>query len=255
MRLTFAIGLLLLASGCSGLESMETEELWAESDRQFNNGAYGEAIPYYDELLRRNGDDSRALVMRGVSYERTGSTGDALSDYAQAGHHGDVRGLLYSANLHIRDGELQAAESDLERLRDMGLSGRDQVVQLTLLGTLRLKQGQNRLAAQSLERAAEQGAGYGDPVMHQRVRDAHYNAAQAYYRMGDFGRAYDHMLAYAEGGELSGQDAYLVGLMAYMAGDFQVADRYLAQADPDLVAEGAKVLDDPSFGAGVRQEN
>jgi tetratricopeptide (TPR) repeat protein len=234
---------------------METEELWAESDARFDSGAYGDAIPYYDELLRRNGDDSRALVMRGVSHERTGNSSTAFADYAQAGSHGDVRGLLYSANLHIRQGELSAAEEDLGRLRDAGLSGRDQVIQLTLLGTLRLKQGQNRLAAQSLERAAEQGAQFGDPVIQERVRDAHYNAGQAYYRMGDFGRAYDHMIAFAQGQELGGQDAYLVGLMAYLAGDFQAADQYLAQADPDLVAEGAKILDDPSFGAAMRQES
>lgn len=245
---------LLLSAGCSGLEHMETEELWAESDAHFNAGRYPEAIPYYDELLRRSEADSRALVMRGVSHERTGSDGSALSDYAQAGQQGDVRGLLYSSNLHVKNGELEAAEADLGRLRDMGLSGRDQVVQLTILGTLRLKQGQNGLAAQSLERAIEQGAGYGDPVMVQRVRDARYNAGQAYYRMGDFGRAYDHMMAYAQGQELSGQDAYLVGLVAYLAGDFAAADTYLAQADPDLVAEGQQILDDPSFGAAVRRD-
>ena len=39
-------------------------------------------------------------------------------------------------------------------------------------------------------------------------------------------------------------------LMAYLAGDFDASDRALAKADPAQVAEGAKILDDPSFGAG-----
>ena len=248
------LGSLLLAAGCSGLENKETEELWAESDAHFNAGRYDEAIPYYDELLNRNDEDSRALVMRGVSHERTGSSDPALADYAQAGHHGDIRGLLYSANLHVKNGQHEAAERDLERLRDMGLSGRDQVVQLTILGTLRLQQGRYSLAAQSLERAAEQGAAYGDPVMRERTRHAHYNAAGAYLRLRDFGRGYDHAIAFAEMGPMNGEEAYLVGLLAYLAGDFDGSDRYLAQADPDLVAEGARTLDDPSFGANVRRE-
>lgn len=192
--------------------------------------------------------------MRGVSHERTGNSSPALADYAQAGHHGEISALLYSASLHVKQGEHEAAERDLERLRDMGLSGRDQVLQLSILGELRLQQGQNSLAAQSSARCAEQGAGYGDSVIREKVHLANFTAAIAYYRMRDFGRAYDHAVAFADGGDMDGEQAYMVGLIAHLAGDFDASDRYLAQADPELVAEGQKILDDPSFGANVRRE-
>ena len=193
--------------------------------------------------------------MRGVSYERTGETSGALADYAKVGHQGDVRGLLYSANLHIERGQFGAAEADLGRLKSMGLSGRDRVIQLTLIGTLRLEQRQYMMAAQNLERAIDEGSAFGDPTVRGRVRDAQMNAAQCYFHLGDFGRAYDHAVAYAQGGSMSGRDHYTVGLIAYLAGDFTTADAHLAQADANLVARAAEILDDPSFGAGSGEWN
>lgn len=242
-------------TGCSGLSHKENDELWAESQEHFDAGRYDDAEPYYDELLRRNETDTRARTMRGVSHERTGDEADALDDYATAGGHGEARALLYRADLNIRRGDYVGAEQDLAQLRSMpGLSPRDTVVQLTLLGTLRVKQQQWSLGAQSLDRACEAGAAYADPVMTNHVRDAHYNAAHAYYRLGDFGRGFDHMEAYAQGRSLNPQDAYMAGLLAYLAGDFAASQQYLATADPDLVARGADILDDPSFGASPRKE-
>lgn len=250
-----ALAIVVLASGCSGLEHMDTDELWSAGDSRFNSGQYGEAIPYYAELLNRDEQDTQARILRGVSYERTGESSAALADYAKVGHQGDVRGLLYSANLHIEQGSHGAAEADLGRLKGMGLSGRDRVVQLCLIGTLRLEQRQYMMAAQSLERAIEEGAAFGDATMRGRVRDAQMNAAQCYYHLGDFGRAYDHAVGFAQGGPMSGRDHYTVGLIAYMAGDFTTADEHLAQADPNLVARAAEILDDPSFGAGGGEWN
>lgn len=245
----------LAASGCSNLRYKDTDELWAESQEHFDSGRYDDAEPYYDELLRRNETDTRARLMRGVSNERTGSEGDALDDYATAGSHGEARALLYRADLNIRRGDFVGAEQDLAQLKGMpGLSPRDTVVQLTLLGTLRVRQEQWLMGAQSLERACEAGASYADPVMTRHVRDAHYNCAQAYYRLGEFSRAFDHMQAYAGGQPLGPQDAYLAGLLAYLAGDFAASETYLATADPDLVMRAADILDDPSFGATARKE-
>lgn len=243
------------ASGCSGLSHKENDELWAESQEHFDAGRYDEAEPYYDELLRRNETDTRARTMRAVSHERTGDESDALDDYATAGGHGEARALLYRADLNIRRGDYVGAEQDLAQLKTMpGLGPRDTVVQLTLLGTLRVKQQQWMLGAQSLERACEAGAAYADPTMTRHVRDAHYNAAHAYYRLGDFGRGYDHMEAYAQGQTLNPQDAYMAGLLAYLAGDFAASNQHLATADPELVARAADILDDPSFGASARKE-
>lgn len=260
-----AVGLAVMAlgtSGCTSLRHKSTDELWSESDSHFNQGRYDEAEPYYDELIRREEGTTKAHLMRGVARERTGEESGAVEDYGVAGGQGELKALFYRADLNIRRGDYPAAESDLAALRDRSLGGRDTVVHLTLLGTLRLKQKQYLFAAQNLERACESGASYRDATMTRHVRDAHYNAAQAYYQLGDFGRAYDHMLAYAGASQgdptrtahpLDGEESYLMGLLAYLSGDFMAADHHLANADPDLVARAADVLDDPSFGAGARQ--
>ncbi len=258
MKRTTCVGLglvLLLASGCQSLRYHSNDELWAGGDAAFDRGDYDEAITYYDELLRRDDGERRALLMRGVAHERTAETRAALEDYAKAGTLGEHRALLYRANINIKRGDTGAAEADLGQLRNAGLSGSDQVIQLTLIGTLRLMQGQPRMAVKTLEQAISAGQGSG-----RHVRDAHYNAAQAYYQLGDFGRAYDHYLAYSGGGSVSrfgepaavdATDAYMLGLLAYLAGDFDAADAHLSRADPEQVAEAAQILDDPSFGAGM----
>jgi tetratricopeptide (TPR) repeat protein len=258
------LSLTMIGAGCSSLRHKNNDELWAESDQHFNEGRYDEAKPYYDELIRRDDADTKARLMRGVSRERTGEESGALEDYDVAGGRGDVRALFYRADLNIRRGEYSAAESDLASLRDMGLGARDTVVHLTMLGTLRLKQKQWLFAAQNLDRACQAGGSYGDATLTRHVRNAHYNAGQAYYQLGDFGRAYDHMLAFAGGSSsdptdttypLSGEESYLLGLLAYLAGDFNAADHHLANADPDMVARAADVLEDPSFGAGAHTES
>jgi tetratricopeptide (TPR) repeat protein len=243
-------GLLLLSSGCNSLQYLESEELWARGDAAFDEGRYDDSLPYYSELVKREHDDSRALLFRGVARERDGDPRGALRDLSKAGDLGETRGLLYSADLNITNGDFDAAEADLGALRDAGLTGRDRVVQLTLLGTLRLKQNRPRMAAQNFERAAKEGAAFQDRSTRRHVADAHYNAAQAYYQMGDFQRAYEHFRGYMnDAGGGSGRDHYMMGLLAYLAGDFDTADQHLAQADPDLVERGAKILDDPGFGA------
>ncbi len=249
--------LLLLTTGCQSLRYHSNDELWASGDSAFDRGDYDDAIPYYDELLRRNDAEARALLMRGVAHERTAETHAALEDYAKAGRLGETRALLYRANLNIKRGDTAQAEQDLGALRGAGLSGADRVIQYTMIGTLRLQQGQPRLAVKSFEQAIAAGK---SAAAGRHVRDAHYNAAQAYYELGDFGRAYDHYLAYAGGGggvdefgepaAADPNDAYMLGLLAYLAGDFDASDAHLSRADPEQVAEAAKVLDDPSFGAG-----
>lgn len=260
-----SLSLLVGASGCSSLRYSSDEELWAESDAAFDGGRHDDAIPYYDEIVRRNESEAKAYLRRGISHEREGETREALQDYARAGSLGETRAYLYRANLNIRSGALAEAEGDLGALSGVTLAGRDQVVQLTLIGTLRLGQGQHRMAAQSLQRAVELGSGYHDPVTRQHVADAHYNAAEAYYQLGDFTRAYDHMIGYAsksgpsdtsEQGlldeaqsHLSGSDNYMLGLLAYLNHDFEAADVHFARADPALVAQAREELGDPSLGA------
>lgn len=257
----------LLGTGCSGLRYEDDDTLWAESNDRFDSGQYEDSIEYYDEILRRDEEEARALLRRAIAHERTGETSQALRDYARAGELGESRGWLYRANLNIKTGALGEAEQDLTRVRNANLDNRDQVVQLTLVGTLRLKQGQTQMAAQSLERATDLGKGYNDADTRRHLANAHYNASDAYYKLGDFSRAYDHMLSYASTsgpsptseqelleaapGHLSGRDNFMLGLLAYLNHDYEAAEIHFSRADPDLVDEARKELDDPTLGSGA----
>jgi tetratricopeptide (TPR) repeat protein len=256
--------LLLGASGCSSLRYADEDELWTEGDGHFDAGRHDDAIPYYDELVRRDENEAKALLRRAISAEREGNYQGALRDYAKAGSLGDTRAWLYRANLNISTGALGEAEADLTRLANASLQGRDQVIQLTLVGTLRLAQGQHQMAAQSLQRAVEMGGSYSDPDTRRHVANAHYNAAEAYYHMGDFSRAYDHMIGYASKSgngnateqslldqpatHLSGQDNYMLGLLAYLNHDFDAANTHFSRADAELVAQAREEFGDPTLG-------
>jgi len=259
--------LLLGASGCSSLRYADEDELWTEGDGHFDAGRHDDAIPYYDEIVRRDENQAKALLRRAISAEREGNYQSALRDYAKAGSLGDTRAWLYRANLNISTGALGEAEADLTHLANSSLQGRDQVIQLTLVGTLRLAQGQHQMAAQSLQRAVEMGGGYSDPDTRRHVANAHYNASEAYYHMGDFSRAYDHMIGYASksgGGStteqglldqpathLSGQDHYMLGLLAYLNHDFDAANTHFSRADAELVAKAREEFGDPTLGTSA----
>lgn len=259
--------LLMGASGCSSLRYADEDELWTEGDGHFDAGRHDDAIPYYDELVRRDENEAKALLRRAISAEREGNYQSALRDYAKAGSLGDSRAWLYRANLNISTGALGEAEADLTHLANASLQGRDQVIQLTLVGTLRLAQGQHQMAAQSLQRAVEMGGSYSDPDTRRHVANAHYNAAEAYYHMGDFSRAYDHMIGYASksgsgtateqslldqpAAHLSGQDNYMLGLLAYLNHDFDAANIHFSRADAELVAQAREEFGDPTLGTAA----
>src|SRR5262245_13362570 len=116
--------------GCSSLRYKKSEYLWAESDQRFRNGAYSDAIPYYDELLRRDDQDARARRLRAITRDRTGETQGALEDYEKAASRGDASSLLFRANLNIKSGYYEAAERDLAALRDAPLDSHEKVAQL-----------------------------------------------------------------------------------------------------------------------------
>src|SRR4051812_16895336 len=99
----FALAALMLAStGCSSLRYKKTEDLWVESDQKFKAGQYGEAVPYYDELLRRDENDVRARKNRGIARDRSGATTEALDDYQKCSEQGDAKALLWRAGLDIK---------------------------------------------------------------------------------------------------------------------------------------------------------
>ncbi|MBL4846208.1 MAG: hypothetical protein JKY65_11825 [Planctomycetes bacterium] len=266
-RVILAAGLaalLLGTTGCNSLRYASDEELWAQSDEHFDAGRHDDAIPYYDEIVRRDESEAKALLRRAISEEREGEIQAALRDYAKAGALGDSRAYLYRANLNIQTGALGEAEGDLGHLANTNLAGRDQVIQLTLVGTLRLSQGQHAMAAQSLSRAVELGGGYHDGDTRRHVANAHYNATEAYYQMGDFTRAYDNMIGYAsksgpsdttEQGlldspatHLNGQDNYMLGLLAYLNHDFDAANIHFSRADAELVSKAREEFGDPTLG-------
>lgn len=244
--------LVFVGTGCSSLRYKKTEDLWAESDQKFRGGQYADAVPYYDELLRRDENDSRARLRRGISRDRSGATSEALDDYQKVGDSGNAEALLFKANLDIKAGFFDAAERDLTALKGASLDVHQQVAQLTLLGTLRLKQGQVRLAVQNLERACEQARGQSDSYTLGHARDAHYNASQAYYQFGEFQSALDHMESYRQiseqtGAGCDGRDYYQLCILHYLSGDMDGARAYLPKADPEMRKKAGEVFNDQAF--------
>jgi len=230
--------------GVAALESKATTSLQA--------GDYKRALVYLDELLRRDGKDTRTRMRRAMAREQTGAEKAALEDYDAVVALGDKKALLSSTNLRLKLGDLAAAEKDLLALRDVALDPHERVAQLTLIGTLRLKQGSPKLAVQSLEEACKLGRKSEDSFSRKHLRDAHYNAAYAYYQLGDFDPACEHMESYRAvservGAQLDGNDYAMLCLLHYMNGDMDTARGYLAKASPDWRAKAAEAFDDPAF--------
>lgn len=244
--------LMVAGTGCSSLRYKKTEDLWAESDQKFKAGQYGDAVPYYDELLRRDENDVRARKYRGVSKDRSGATTEALDDYQKCSEQGDAKALLFRAGLDIKSGFLDAAERDLQALRGASLDSHEQVAQFTLIGELRLKQGNARMAVQSLERASELARGQSDSYTLGHARDAHYNAANAYYQLGEFQSGMEHMEQYRQisettGAGLDGRDYAMLTLLHYLSGDIEGARAYVGKADPEWRKKASQDFGDPSF--------
>ncbi|MEZ0227077.1 MAG: tetratricopeptide repeat protein [Planctomycetota bacterium] len=249
----FCLAAIMLASaGCSSLRYKKTEDLWVESDQKFKAGQYGDAVPYYDELLRRDDSDVRARQYRGIAKDRSGATTEALDDYQRCSEQGSVKTLLWRANLDIKSGFLDAAERDLQALRGATLENHEQVAQFTLIGTLRLKQGNARMAVQSLEKSCELARGQSDSFTLGHARDAHYNAAYAYYQLGEFQSGMEHMEQYRQisettGAGLDGRDYSMLTLLHYLSGDIEGARGYVGKADPEWRKKAAQDFGDPAF--------
>ena len=244
--------LMFLGTGCSSLRYKKTEDLWTESDQKFKAGQYGDAVPYYDELLRRNDEDSRARFYRAVSKDRSGATTDALDDYQRAADGGQAKALLWRAGLDVKSGFYDAAERDLQALRGAQLQTSDQVAQLTVIGDLRLKQNNPRLAVQSLERATELAKSQSDSETLGHARNAHYNAANAYYLLGEFQSAMEHMEQYRQisettGAGLEGKDYSMLCLTHYLSGDMDGARQYVNKCDPEWRKKAAQDFGDTAF--------
>jgi tetratricopeptide (TPR) repeat protein len=254
--LGFGLALVILAgSGCTSLRYKKTEDLWSESDQKFKAGQYADTVPYYDELLRRDENDEHARKNRAIAEDQSGATTQALDDYQKCADSGDVKALLWKANLDIKSGFFDAAEKDLQALRGASLDSHEQVAQFTLIGTLRLKQGNPKLAVQTLEKACDMARGQSDSFTLKHARDAHYNAAFGYYQLGDFATGCEHMEQYrniseSTGAGLDGNDYAMLCLLHYMNGDMEGARQYLSKADPGWRAKAAKTFEDPAFFGG-----
>lgn len=250
--LGFALGFAavgFVASGCTSLRYKKTEDLWSESDQKFKGGDYAGAKPYYDELLRRDENDQKARLYRGLSEDRSGDTSAAIDDYNRVG---DARALLFSAGLNIKNGFYDAAEKDLQQLKGMSLDSHQQVAQLSLVGQLRLKQGQARMAIQSLERACDLARGQSDSYTLEHSSKAHFNACEAYFQLGEFQSAMEHMEQYRQISEQTGvgcdgRDYYKLCIVHYLSGDIEGARGYLPKADPELRKKAGEVFNDAAF--------
>jgi len=255
MQKLLAAGLatmLIASTGCMSLRYKKSEDLWAESDQKFKANQYSDAMPYYDELLRRDEADTRARRLRGICRDRSGSSSDALDDFARATDQGDAQALLHRLNTDIKGGFYEAAEKDLGSLRGMTLDTTQEVDKLTMEGTLRLKKGNTRAGVQSLEHACELARGQSDSITLTHARDAHYNAAAAYYQLGEFPSGTEHMEAYRQlsdtlGQGCDGRDFYMLCVLHYLSGDVEGARAYLGRSDPELRRRAGQTFDDQAF--------
>ena len=146
----------------------------------------------------------------------------------------------------IRNGDLDAAEADLKGMASSSdLETYDRVIALKFLGNIQVTRNQYKFAISYYRQATSLGASASDPLTLRHVAEAHYNLAQCLYVSKSFQESHDRFVLYAQlaprvGLSVSPQDNYMLGITAYLSGDFQAAKGYLSKADPTLRANAAQ---------------
>ncbi len=246
-------------TGCSspgGIADMETHQLWDHAETNSRDGRYEEALPYFDELLKRDDDDYQARLHRGVAYERLGAADSANEDLDHAVEvaPGLPPARLFRANLAIKQGRLDAAERDLRQLvqEGGGLEDEDLMAVHVLVGTIRQQQNKPDEALLQYQHAISIGQRPGKwSVKH--YRDALYNATQiAFEGRNDFDMAWDYYSEYASVKRrvrepITPDDHYTLGMLAYLRGDFAGAREHLSQAPQDATSQLLEEFNDPNF--------
>lgn len=247
----------MLGAGCSSLRFKSTEEVRAMGEEKYSNAEYNDALPYYDELIRRDEEDTSARLKRARSRDLSGNPLAAKEDYGAVIEHTpeDARARIYRAELAIRTGDLKTAESDLNSLSsNADLETYDQVMVFKFQGVLELKRNNISMATTYFRQAVTAGSGTSDPLTLKHVAESHYNLGQCYFLGNAFRESHENFVLYARlaprvGLVVSAEDNYLLGVTAYLGGDFHAAQSFFAKTDPALRAKAAKALDDPGINS------
>ena len=230
------------------------------SEEAFSNQNYEDAEVYTTELLRRDEADARARLLRARSRDLSNTgTVQAREDYnvlvEQRPDDGRVR--LYRAELNMRQGNIEAAQEDLNALSERtDLDASVRVAAWNFRGVIQLKKNNLSFAAMALRQAVSAGAGSSDPLVVRPLAEAHHNLGHALFLMNNFQEAHTHFkrhesLAPQAGLSVGPDDYYNLAITAYLSGRYSVARSYFAKSDPQLRAKAAKILDDP----GINNKN
>ncbi|MDF1665630.1 MAG: tetratricopeptide repeat protein [Planctomycetota bacterium] len=246
-----------LSTGCSSLRMKSDKEVRELGEEAYSTQKYDEAQTYYDELLRRDEEDVDTRLKRGRSRDKTGNLLAAREDYSQAlkVQPQDVRGRLYRAELSIRNGDHATAKADLQEIVGSGdVDAGDRVVALKFLGNIEVAKNNYPGAQGFYRQATTLGASSADPWVIKHVAEANYNLGQCLYLTKDFQESHERFTLYASmakrgGLSVSPQDYYLLAITAYLSGDFQTASNFWDKADPQMRANAARVLDDPTINS------
>lgn len=248
---------IMITTGCvPSVRTMNEGELWLRAEDHSRASEHADSLAYLDELLRRNGEDYRALVLRGVAHSELDETTPALSDLMMAIEIAPSRApaRLQRASLAIKSGNFVTAEVDLAALLEIStsLDTHDQMALHVLVGTLRFRQERAADALRSYEKAIDLGQQPGMWTI-KHYQDALYNAAQVHFEARqDFAAAWKHYSQYVEvrqkqGLGLVSEDHYVLGMLAYLRGDFSLAQEHLAEAPGEQTNRLLEEFDDRGF--------
>jgi tetratricopeptide (TPR) repeat protein len=236
------VSVAMLGSGCSSLRFKSDDEVRSAADEAYVEGRYNDALPYYDELVRRDDEDVDARLKRARSRDLGGNPLAAREEYGAVIEFRpeETRARIYRAELSMRNGDLDAAEADLNYLTSQGqLDAVDRVLAYKFLGVIQTKRQNMGGAVTCFRQATSASLGASDELTLRHLAECHYNLGHCLYALNRINEAHEEFVLFAQlapraGMSLSGEDYYLLGVTAHLSGQYAAAQRYLSKADPSL---------------------
>ncbi len=249
----FALAAAALApAGCASAPPVD--ELRGHANESFEREEYKRTVAFNSEILRLQPNDFHATLQRGVAYDRLGAVSDAAGDYSRAIELDPDEALphLYRANLALKTNRVDLATEDLRALEGAELEKHEHVAALVLAGTVAQKKGDTAGAIRPYRQAIEMGRGDPDPATSEHYRDALNNAAECYYRVGNFdqsGALYSELIQAKDRAEepVTEDDWYTLGVLNYLKGDFTKSRAAFNKVSPARRKVAAKALNDEGF--------
>lgn len=170
----------------------------------------------------------------------------------------DARRPLRFLARALRSGDLGEAAAILADLRaelaagTRSLSPRQRLILAKVEGYLALKDKRYAEAEAASRRAIALGQELDGLRDRRHTAEAHYNLGVSLYYQEQIEESYQELRRYELlvlelGSRISAEDAYHLGVTAYLSGERAEAYAYFAAADPELRARAATVLEDPEI--------